>query len=99
MTIPQKRKFWFKRRRYGWGWMPSTWQGWAVIVVFVTVIITAAVSLMPPRPAHPTHAQMLTFLAVDGVAVAGLTLVLLLTGPLPRWRWGWKPGDNPDEDF
>ena len=31
---------WFKRRKYtGWGLTPSTWQGWAYIVVMILPII------------------------------------------------------------
>ena len=26
------RKLWFGPRRYGWGWSPVCWQGWAAIV-------------------------------------------------------------------
>lgn len=26
---------WFRAKRYGWGWRPVTWQGWAVVAVWV----------------------------------------------------------------
>ena len=28
-----------------------------------------------------------------------LLLVTILKGPSPRWRWGPRPEDNPDEDY
>ncbi len=28
-------KPWFKRKRYGWGWTPATWQGWLIIAFYV----------------------------------------------------------------
>jgi hypothetical protein len=24
---------WFRRKRLGWGWTPSSWQGWAVTLL------------------------------------------------------------------
>ncbi len=33
---------WFKRKTYGWGWTPVSWQGWLVtlgLVVVITVIV------------------------------------------------------------
>ncbi|MCX6717702.1 MAG: hypothetical protein NTU76_03445 [Candidatus Taylorbacteria bacterium] len=25
-------KLWFKRKTYGWGWVPSSWEGWFVVI-------------------------------------------------------------------
>jgi len=37
MTTP---KYWFPAKRHGWGWgFPVTWQGWAVLVVYLVLII------------------------------------------------------------
>ncbi len=48
-----KRKLWFKRRRYGLGWTPVTWQGWTVVVVVVAiaalVVISTRKGTTPPR--------------------------------------------------
>ena len=27
----KKGNLWFRRKKYGWGWTPSTWQGWTVV--------------------------------------------------------------------
>lgn len=32
-------KYWFKRKRYGYGLTPSTWQGWLTIFGFLLFII------------------------------------------------------------
>ena len=34
--------YWFKRKLYGWGWTPATWQGWLVLAVFVVLMILNA---------------------------------------------------------
>ena len=26
---------WFKRRKFGWGWTPVTWQGWLTIGMLI----------------------------------------------------------------
>src|SRR5262245_12007807 len=30
-------QYWFKRRTYGWGWVPATWQGWLTLLIFLGV--------------------------------------------------------------
>ena len=94
-TLP---KLWFKRRRYGWGWTPVTWQGWLAVTLFAAVVISSAFTL-PLKPNEPTTGQIIVFLMY--VAGAGLTLigVSIMKGPSPKFRWGKKPTDNPDEDI
>jgi hypothetical protein len=38
--------YWFKRKLFGWGWMPVTWQGWLVIVGLLIVIFLSAKYLL-----------------------------------------------------
>ena len=34
-----KPGFWFPVKRYGWGWgLPVRWQGWAVFVLYATLL-------------------------------------------------------------
>ena len=72
---------WFKAKRYGWGWTPSTWQGWAVMVVFV-VAFTAWLAWWVNGERHPLG--MLPLL----VLTAALILICWKTGEPPRWQWG-----------
>ncbi len=43
-------KYWFRKRRglfskdLGWGWVPITWEGWAVVLGCLAVIILASLS-------------------------------------------------------
>lgn len=92
------RKFWMKRRRYGWGWIPVTWQGWAVVVLQGGIVISAALFL-PTKPAQPTSAQLTKFWIIVGFAIITLIIISVGTGPTPHWRWGKKDTDDPDEDF
>ena len=33
------KKPWFRAKHYGWGWVPATWQGWLVLVVYVAGMV------------------------------------------------------------
>jgi hypothetical protein len=96
MTIMSKRwKYWFKRRRYGYGWVPVTWEGWLTLVFSVGIVILAAFQL----PSVPSDAEILRYLGITALAMGNLFLITRLAAPYPRWRWGKKPWDKPDEDF
>lgn len=99
MTQKQPNKYWFKRKRWGWGWTPVTWQGWLTVAALVAIAVVTAITVLPAKPEQPTASQLILFI---GVVVADIVAVMLITsvkGPTPRWRWGKKPSDNPDEDF
>jgi peptidoglycan biosynthesis protein MviN/MurJ (putative lipid II flippase) len=76
-----ENKLWFKRRLYGWGWTPVTWQGWVVVLIGV-VILFAGVYIGDTDDA-------------PGAAFLGGVLMVLFIIPFcmkkgekPRWQWG-----------
>lgn len=93
-----KSSYWFKRKRYGWGFTPATWQGWAVVAGYVIVVI-ALVPAFLDAPEAVAAKEAGFFVMLVTAATACLLLISFSKGPRPRWRWGRKPGDNPDEDF
>lgn len=32
------KKLWFRARRFGWGWYPVSWQGWAVSILYAFLL-------------------------------------------------------------
>lgn len=92
------KKYLIKRRRYGYGWIPVTWQGWLFLILQAGIVITAA-TFLPHKPAQPTTAELVQFFIIFGLAVANLVLVSVQMSPTPKWRWGKKPSDDPDKDF
>lgn len=90
--------YWFKRRRYGWGYMPVTWQGWAVVGGYI-VIVAALVPAFLDAPEAVAAKEAGFFVILFTAVTAGLLMISFSKGPRPRWRWGRKPGDNPDEDY
>lgn len=94
-----KKNYWFKRRRYGWGWTPVTREGWIAVLIPLVIIVSAALYVLPQKPTVPTSLQVITFGLVFLSVVFMLIGVSYAKGPLPRWRWGKTERDNPDEDI
>jgi hypothetical protein len=43
--------YWFRRKRFGWGWgLPSSWQGWVFFIPWCAILVWATVHFMPQRP-------------------------------------------------
>jgi len=83
-TNPTSPKLWFKRKRYGWGWPPSTWQGWLVIAVY-----TALVCGYPAVfGADKNSFSMPVFIVITCLLTAGLFFICIKKGEKPHWTWG-----------
>ncbi|HYN99355.1 MAG TPA: hypothetical protein VEU28_06740 [Actinomycetota bacterium] len=96
--MDKSTKYWFKRRRYGYGFIPVTWQGWAVVAGYV-VIVLALIPAFLDAPEEVAAREAGFFGIFMAAATVGLILISVSKGPRPRWRWGRKPGDDPEEDF
>jgi len=79
---PEPRKYWFPAKRYGWGWgPPSAWQGWAVLAIYVALVL-GGIPLLQATGSNLMYAAYVLLLT------AALILICWLTGERPRWRWG-----------
>jgi hypothetical protein len=92
------KKYWMKRRRYGWGWTPTTIQGLLFLAVQLCIIF-AAILMLPKKPSEPSVSQLIGFFMIVGLVIVSIILVGSVTSPRPHWRWGKKSTDNTDEDF
>ena len=80
-------KYWFPAKRYGWGWgLPSAWQGWAVMLIFIVVISAL------PMVVNPAN-NLLLFVLSMIISSAILIGICFAKGEPPKWRWG-GPSDN-----
>ncbi len=81
-----EKKYWFKAKRYGWGWYPSSWQGWLIIGIYT--FFAVAIFKDIDNASHSGSDTLIGFV----LPFVLLTLILLLicykTGEKPRWRWG-----------
>lgn len=98
MNDDKNRVYWFKRRRYGYGWTPVTWQGWLVIILFMAIVLSASV-VLGDTPRNTLSSDVLIYIALLFMAVVLLVFISVKKGPSPKWRWGVKKNDNLDEDF
>jgi uncharacterized membrane protein len=91
-------EYWFKRRRYGWGWTPTTWQGWAIIIMYLAIVI-GGVFMLRDTPDSQMSTEVGIFMIVVAIATAFLVRISITKGPKPKWRHGKKDTDDPNEDF
>lgn len=42
--------YWFKRKLYGWGWTPATWQGWIITCIYIGLVILLALTIDENSP-------------------------------------------------
>jgi hypothetical protein len=79
--MDKAQPYWFYANRNGWGWGPATWQGWLVIVAWLSIFLWGL--RVTGLRAHPwTHAAYVA--AMLGL----LALICYLKGEPARWRWG-----------
>ncbi len=81
--------YWFKRKVFGWGWVPATWQGWLVTVVYIVLILLLVFTREEAIPGNPDSGS--NFL-VFGLPIIILTTVFIFVcyrkGEKPKWQWG-----------
>lgn len=78
-NMNKQNQIWFRRKSYGWGWTPVTWQGWGIIAVWLA-IFTTSISLLD-------H-EWIKNIVVTMIATAALVYVSYKKGETPRWQWG-----------
>ena len=78
--------YWFKRKLYGWGWVPVKWQGWAVIAIFVCFILSGALSLGK----IPTDSEITWYAIKIIFSLILLFFICYKKGEKPKWQWGHK---------
>lgn len=87
--IVSPQDYWFKAKLYGWGWTPAKWQGWLVILVYITLILTLVLTREEAIQGNPDSGSNFLIL---GLPIILLTAVLIFIcykkGEKPRWQWG-----------
>lgn len=80
-----KQEYWFKAKRYGWGWYPATWQGWLCMMLFVLLVILGAVMFLDE---NVQTKDMVFYFVWIGLWSVGLFAVSYKKGEKPGWHWG-----------
>ena len=80
--------YWFKRKLYGWGWVPATREGWLVTLLFVLLIL-GVVILSDPESKTDTEVLTTLFPKV-GILIIIFIVISYIKGEKLRWQWGNK---------
>lgn len=84
----QDKKLWFRRKSYGWGWTPCSWQGWVVLAAYLLVIMLF--SYYTSGDMYPDGNLLVRFIFPFGVLTAILIFICYKKGEKPAWQWGEK---------
>lgn len=88
------KRYWFRRKLYGWGWTPATWQGWLVLLGFVLLMLLNGYRL--GMTASPDDGTVSNFV----LEIVGLSLLLIVIcwqkGEPPKWQWGLPDKSHHD---
>ncbi len=77
--------YWFRKKLYGWGWTPVTWQGWLVVGVYILCITLFAFTI---DENSPPNELMFTFFLPIALLTAVLIRIAYKKGEKPSWQWG-----------
>ena len=84
----KKNKYWFKSKRFGWGFVPISWEGWAFMMCMMVLILISA---------FINQIYLDTVSLKDGFSfLLDFILIILVSIPIstkkckdkPRWRFG-----------
>ncbi len=84
--MSQKAPYWFKARKYGYGWTPVTLEGWVTVVIYIVVSIYAFVEV---HKDYPTLKQNI-IAAIPTFAFVTLILLLILYKKGEPLKWPWN---------
>jgi predicted membrane protein len=75
----KSNKIWFVNKTYGYGWTPYTWEGWLVLLVWLTLFIPLTFLIV-----YNLILSMLGIFFITGL----LIYICYKKGEKPRWQWG-----------
>lgn len=87
--------YWFKRKLYGWGWTPVTWQGWVLTLGYIVCLLLLALTIDESAPNKEVWLRfMLPLVALTAIFIR----IAYTKGEKPKWQWGLpnKYKDNQD---
>lgn len=79
-------RLWFRAKRFGYGWYPCTWQGWAILLMYVFAI-TADVVFMNNH-SHSVSDMLMNWFPRFYILTVFLIIICDAKGEKATWRWG-----------
>lgn len=90
-TTKPKNGHWFKRKLFGWGWTPVTWQGWLATIGYVALIFIFAASV---DENSSVREYFFTFILPFILLTITFFRILHIKAPEPKWTWGLPKDDE-----
>ena len=90
-----EKKLWFRAKRYGYGWYPSSWQGWAILVMYLFALL--ANGLYASNHETSNSDFLMQFFPQVFILTVFLMIICEATGEKARWRWGKEKDDNKND--
>lgn len=89
---------WFKRKLYGWGWTPVRLEGWLVVLLFISTLLT--IGIRAEQLGQDLNI-LIDLLVPVSLAIAVLFVISYKKGEAPKWTWGLPEdyGSEPDEEL
>lgn len=83
--------YWFKRKLYGWGWTPARWQGWVVLLLYITSVLVLVSFREESIPGNDMSGSNFLTLGFPIILLTTFFLVVVYKkGERPKWMWGPK---------
>ena len=83
-------KIWFKRKLYGFGWTPCTWQGWGITASFLILFLLFTLNKNKDITQGGT---VFIFNLPALLLIVVFILIIYLYGEKPKWQWGKRIKD------
>lgn len=78
--------YWFKRKLYGYGWVPATKQGWSILAVYVLFVLGLAIT------GENINNESVVILPIVGATLLFLAITIKTGEPI-KWQWGKRHGE------
>ncbi len=81
--------YWFKRKIWGWGWVPATWQGWSVTVLYIGLISLLVITKEEAVSGNPDSGSNFLVFGLPFIVLTSIFIFIAYKkGEKPRWQWG-----------
>lgn len=86
--MKKDKKYWFRAKKYGWGWRPNSWQGWTLVGLYIASLLFLFYTI--DSNSRSVKDTLANFYPVIITLTAIFIGIVYLTGEKPHWSWGDK---------
>jgi len=88
--------YWFRRKIFGWGWTPATWQGWIVLLLFAVLVVLNFKRI--DSVSHSASDTLINFIPQLIIMTFVLIGICYKKGEKPKWQWGFPKNNINNKD-